>query len=117
MIMALWTITNFTGGSSGEKLVGCRLMKNNRNYEFIAPDNAVLAATKGLMFPFHFNFHYDTWDWTVTVTTIDSGASGHWENSKPNITAEEGSWSAGAGTDPKNKTKKTTKKQTRAAGK
>ena len=101
--MAQWTITNASGGPSGEKLKGCHLKKTSTRYELTAPDNSFLAATNGFMFPFHLSFPYDGWTWTVSVETISSGASGHWENTKPNTKDEEGSWSAGAGTDPESK--------------
>ena len=113
-----WTINNAGGGRDASDLVGCHIQRTSTGYDFTSPSNQILASTTDTTLPFSFNdFGYDGWEWTVTVDTLTSGASGSWENNNPDITGEEGTWSAGAGTDPKSKTRKTTKGKTRAAGK
>jgi hypothetical protein len=104
LIMAQWTINNVSGGPSGQKLRGCYLKPNGTAYDFNAPDNTRLATIpSNISFPFRFEFRYDSIDWALTINSINP-PSGNWMNDKPEPEQEEGSWSAGAGTEPKIKT-------------
>jgi len=96
-----WTINNAGGGPDGSDLVGCHIKETDTGYDFTEPDNSVLASTTSTTPPFTFpDFDYEDWTWTITVSTLAaSGVTGGWENNNNQITAEEGTWSTGAGAD------------------
>ena len=101
-----WTINNAGGGSSGRDLIGCHIKQNNSGgYDFTEPNNSLLASSTGVSLPLRFTFRFHNLDWILTVETLGPGASGKWENNKPEPEREKGSWSAGAGVaaDPQSK--------------
>ena len=101
--MAQWTINYVTGGASGQKLIGCYIKPSSTGYDFNAPDNSHLASIpSNLTFPYRFEFRYDSIDWVIIVNSI-TPPSGNWLNTRPDPEQEEGSWSAGAGTDVESK--------------
>lgn len=94
-----------TGGKDRTDLVGCHFVQNTDNYQFTAPDNTVLSTNGPPLpsLPFNFpNFVYDEWSWTIAVNTLTGGPAnnqpgGTWFNTDVNITNEEGTWTAQAG--------------------
>lgn len=96
-----WTINNTGGGSNRSDLVGCHIKQTASGYDFTEPNNTVLASTTSTTPPFSFpSFSYDSWTWTITVSSVaSSGVTGGWSNNNPGIEGEEGTYSTGAGAD------------------
>ena len=97
-----WTINSSDGGSKGSDLIGCVIVKIPTGYQIFDSKGKLLASTTDKIPPFEFpTFKYKDLEWTISVELAANSATGSWENKKPRITGEEGSWSAGATEDPK----------------
>lgn len=104
MPQSQWTINNAGGGNDANDLVGCHIKSTATGFDFTKSDGTVLASTTSTAAPFDFpaftsfsgNF---TWNVHVTSLSNPGGANGSWSNNDPTPAAEEGSWSAGAGTE------------------
>jgi hypothetical protein len=93
-----WTINNAGSQRDSHYLVGCHIKNNGNGYDFCQPDETVLASTTETQTPFSFtDFSYQNLTWTVVVSSLGTPASGSWSNTDTQITEEEGTWTAQAG--------------------
>jgi hypothetical protein len=80
-----WTLnaSQITGGSNGQKLVGCHIIQNTDNYTFTKPDNTVLATSSGpprptASFTFPSFDHKDVKDWVITMSAPPTDTNQNW---------------------------------------